>query len=389
LRLGVYADLLYRADGRRVSTDRAFVRFITSLPPRVSEVVVFGRLDPRGGREPYELPEDGVRFVPFPYYESVFAVTDVLRGFRGSYAALARELDGLDALWLFGPHLYAVPFARLAWRRGKTVFLGVRQDYPKYIGGRLPNRRWAWALPAAHALETSFRLLARRAATVCVGEDLARKYAGGRAPVLATGLSLITAADVVTAEQALAKRWDSDIRLLTVGRLDPEKNPLLLPEIVARLRDRDRRWRLTIAGEGPMRPALERRIAELGVGDAVDVRGYVPNGPALWELYRGSHAFVHVSFTEGLPQTLFEALAAGLPIVATDVGGVRGGLDGGRAGLLVPPADAAAVAAALSRLTENEELRRTLVEHGLEHVRRETLDAQLDRIAAFFSAHMR
>ena len=384
MRLGIYADLLYREHGGTVSTDRAFIRFVTSLPPRVDEVVVFGRLDRGGPREPYELPRDRVRFVPLPHYASVFAVADVVRAFRGSYAALARELDGLDALWLFGPHAYAVPFARLAWSREKAVFLGVRQDYPQYIGNRLPSRLWLWAVPVAHALEASFRLLARRAPTVCVGEDLARKYRRGPAPVLATGLSLISAADVVAPEHALARRWDGELRLLTVGRLDPEKNPLLLPEIVAGLRERDLRWRLTIAGDGPLRGALEDRIAELGVAEVIDVRGYVPNGPPLWRLYRESNAFLHVSLTEGVPQTLFEAQAAGLPIVATDVGGVRAALDNGAAALLVPPADPEPAVAALAQLAADAEVRQQLTLASVENARRETMEAQLDRIAEFF-----
>src|SRR5205807_4183993 len=62
LRLGVYADLLYRRDADGLSADRAFVKFVTSLPAPVTEIVLFGRLDPQPGRNPYALPSD-VRFV--------------------------------------------------------------------------------------------------------------------------------------------------------------------------------------------------------------------------------------------------------------------------------------------------------------------------------------
>ena len=72
------------------------------------------------------------------------------------------------------------------------------------------------------------------------------------------------------------------------------------------------RWRATCGS------ALE----ELGVADHADLLGYVPITDGLLDVYRSSHAFLHVSWTEGLPQTLFEAFAAGLPVVATAVGGV-------------------------------------------------------------------
>lgn len=340
MRLGVYSDLRYWADGDTLSTNRAFIRFVTSLPPRVDEVVVFGRLAPEPGRAPYALPREGVRLVPLPWYPRVTALGGVVRAFRASAQIFAAELERLDAVWIFGPHPLALPFAAIARRHGTPLFLGVRQDYPAYIGNRLPGRGWVWAVPLAHGLERAFRLLARRAPTVTLGEELARSYAGGSAPVLSTGFSLVRRAELVSREEALAKPWDGELRLLSVGRLDPEKNPLLLADVLARLRSRTERWRLTVAGDGPMREALGERFAALGLEGVVELPGEVPNGPELWELYRRSHAFLHVSLTEGLPQVLFEAQAAGLPIVATAVGGVASALRGGETGLLMPPEDA-------------------------------------------------
>lgn len=380
----MYSDLVYRREGDEISTDRAFVRFVTALPPRVDEVVLLGRLDPEPGRAPYVLPANDVRLVPLPFYPSVFHVRRLVSAVRGSARVFADELPGLDAVWLFGPSPLAVLFGLIARRKGVPVLLGVRQDYPRYIAGRLPSRAWKWALGAAWGLEYGFRLLARRAPTIAIGEELARNYRGGAAEVLASGLSLIGTDDLVPLEQALARSWEVDqLRLLSVGRLDPEKNPLLLLEIVAALRKREPRWHLTIVGDGPLRRELDRRVQELGLEEAVELVSYVPNGPRLWEQYRGSHVFLHVSFTEGLPQVLFEAQAAGVPVVATDVGGVAAALGGGATGLLIPPRDANAAVEALERLRTDQTLREGLVEAGLENARRETTQAQLDRIAAF------
>lgn len=354
------------------------------MPPRVAEVRLFGRLDPEPGRAPYALPGEGVTLVPLPFYPSVFHVRRLVGAVRGSLATFRRELPELDAVWLFGPSPLAVLFGLAARRRGVPVLLGVRQDYPRYIGGRLPGPAWKWALGAAWALELAFRWLARRAPTVAIGEELADHYRGGSAEVLASGLSLIGADELVPLEAALARRWDGpELRLLSVGRLDPEKNPLLLLEILRELREREPRWRLTVVGDGPLRDALDRRTRELGLEGSVEALAYVPNGPRLWEQYRSSHAFLHVSLTEGLPQVLFEAQAAGVPIVATAVGGVGHALGGGASGLLVPPRDAEAAVEALERLRTDEALRRRLVEAGLENAARETTEAQLDRIAEF------
>jgi glycosyltransferase involved in cell wall biosynthesis len=384
VRLGVYADLVYRHEGATISTDRSFVNFVTALPPRVDEVVLFGRLAPRSGRDPYVLSVDHVRFVALPYYPSVFHVPELVRSLPAARRAFAAELDRLDAVWLFGPAPTASVFASVARSRGTPVLLGVRQDYPLYVRNRLPGQAWFWAAGIAQLLDLHFRYLARSCPTVTVGEELAGRYRGGSAGVLPIGLSLVRDEDVVPLEECLARRWDGDLRVLSVGRLDPEKNPLLLLDVIERLRRRDPRWRLAVVGDGPTAGQMAQTVRTRGLADAVELLGEVANGPALWRQYRSSNVFLHVSLTEGLPQVLFEAEAAGLPIVATDVGGVSAALGRGTRGLVVPPRDAAAAAQALARLAVDEKLRRQLIAAGHEHIRTATMDAQLDRVAAFF-----
>jgi glycosyltransferase involved in cell wall biosynthesis len=215
----------------------------------------------------------------------------------------------------------------------------------------------------------------RSAPTVVVGDELGRAYRRGGGPVLATGFSLITDADLVPVEQAVARDWDGEVRLLSVGRLDPEKNPLLLADIVELLPER---FSLDVIGVGPLEPQLRARA-----GARIRLHGYVAH-PELGRRYRDAHAFLHVSLTEGLPQVLFEAAAAGIPVVATDVGGVADAVGHGERALLVPARDARAAAEAVERLADDATLRRTLVERGLAHVANETMAAQLQRIAEFF-----
>jgi glycosyltransferase involved in cell wall biosynthesis len=383
MRLGVYSDLVYRRDGSTLSNNRAFVRFVAALAPHVGEVVLFGRLDPRPGRSAYTLPSEHVGFVPLPYYPRVTSLLSVLRASRRSCAIFGAELERLDAVWVFGPHPLALAFGLIARRRGTPLFLGVRQDYPRYIANRLRGRAWGWAVPVARLLDLAFRRLARDAPTVALGHELAQRYGGG-APVLTTGFSLVRAQELRPLDDALATSWEGPLRVLCVGRLDPEKNPLLVPDVAALLRRRDPRWSIVVAGDGPLRGAVERRVTELGLEGAVELLGEVPNGPGLWALYRSCHAFLHVSRTEGLPQVVFEAQAAGLPLVATAVGGVPAAV--GDDALLVPPDDASAAAAALEKLAARPELRRRLIVSGLRSVSHETLEAQGERHAAFFRA---
>ena len=132
--------------------------------------------------------------------------------------------------------------------------------------------------------------------------------------------------------------WSNEVVLLTVGRIEPEKNPLLLIEALSTLQRRGTGdYRLIWAGEGRLAETVRDAAATAGIGDRVELRGHVPFGPPLIELYRGAHAFVHVALTEGEPQVIHEAMGCGLPIVATDVGGVRNAPPGRRRRALGPP----------------------------------------------------
>ncbi len=174
--------------------------------------------------------------------------------------------------------------------------------------------------------------------------------------------------------------WDGTLTALSVGRLEPEKNPLMLADVLARL---DRRWRLVVCGEGPLAGDLGARLASLDVADRAELRGYVPIDAGLTALYRESHALLHVSWTEGVPQILFEAFAAGLPVVATAVGGVADAV--GKDALLVPSGDPVAPAMALEELASDRALRERLAASGLQRVRARTLEAEAGRVVQFLS----
>jgi glycosyltransferase involved in cell wall biosynthesis len=384
-RLGVYIEIPYRRDEDGFSTHIPFIRFVLALRPHFDGLVLIGRVDPEPGREPYAVP-DGVEVAALPHYASLKDTTGIVGTLPATLRAIWGALGRVDAVWVIGPVPMSIPVAVLGFARKKRVVLGVRRDLPRYVRHRLGGRRWAPALGAAYVLEALFRLLARRVPTVAVGADLARLYSGGTAPVLELTVSLVSEADVHPLS-AGTHHPDAGhlVELLSVGRLDPEKAPEMLLKALARLEERaPGRYRLTIVGDGQLEDELRAEAERFG--DAVRFRGHVPNGPELFELYRASDVFVHVARTEGLPQVLTEAQAAGLPIVATDVGGVRAGLGDGAEALLVPPNDPEALATAITRVASDGDLRAVFRELGFARARTLTIERQAARVAAFISS---
>ncbi len=133
--------------------------------------------------------------------------------------------------------------------------------------------------------------------------------------------------------------------VLAVGRLSAEKGHADLLEAVARLADVN--FQLVIVGEGPERRRLEQKIAGLHLEGKAILAGHRPD---VRPFYAAAAVLALPSHTEGSPNVVLEAMAAGVPVAATNVGGVPEILEHERTGLIVPPRDPGAMAAAIRRL---------------------------------------
>ena len=379
MRVAVHTDFEYHAVDGEFYGEHAFTLFIIALAAHVDSLVLLGRVDPSAARPRYPLGR-GVKFVGLPYYPSLARFRSSLRAMATALRRFWREVGSVDVVWLLGPHPVQLGFALLAVVRRKRVTIGVRQEFASYVASRHPRRPDLRLL--ALILEFAWRTLARFVGVVVVGPELADQYRHSR-HLLEITASLVGAEDVVAPDEALSSSYEGDLRVLSVGRLEAEKNPLLLAEVLACLRESDDRWHLTVVGEGPLSGALAQRLEELGVDPAAELKGYVPFGPELQSLYRGSHLLLHVSWTEGLPQVLVEAFAAGLPAVATDVGGIRRAV--GDAAVLIPPSDPDAAARSLRAVAGSPQLRDRLVRAGHAYVRDRTIEVESLRVAEFLA----
>ncbi len=145
--------------------------------------------------------------------------------------------------------------------------------------------------------------------------------------------------------------------IVSAGRFVPMKNMALLVEALARLRQADSTVHLLLVGEGPEQRALEQQAVRLGVADAVTFAGYVPQD-RMAPFYRAADVFALASEFDNSPNVVLEAMACGVPVVATDVGGVAEYVVVDRGGSLVPHADAAAMARTLGQWLGDGDRRR-------------------------------
>jgi glycosyltransferase involved in cell wall biosynthesis len=199
--------------------------------------------------------------------------------------------------------------------------------------------------------------------TVCVSEN---ERAAGVAAGTCSAEDSVVIRNAVPLDGVPRTRHDRGIPVLvSVGRLKAPKDFATLLRALAALPDLA--FKAVIVGEGPDRPALEAEIERLGIGDRVRLLGERRDVP---ELLGAADVFVLSSKSEGLPVSLLEAMVAGLPVVASRVGGVAELVEEGETGLLVAPGNPDELSAALERVLGDRELRRRLGAAGRERVER-------------------
>jgi glycosyltransferase involved in cell wall biosynthesis len=193
------------------------------------------------------------------------------------------------------------------------------------------------------ALPTPLR---RRSTTVVHGVDLSRSDS-----LIARRQELRT---LVRSELGVEH---DELLFLTVANLRPEKGYDVLLAAARSIADSGLPIRIAAVGRGPLSEILHARHAEFGLGDRFQFLGQRDDVP---QLLAGADAFVLASLQEGLPVALMEATSVGLPIVASDIGGVPQILENEVDALLVTPGDPAMLCQAMKRLSSDPELRERL-----------------------------
>lgn len=271
-----------------------------------------------------------------------------LRGVR----ALFRMLPYLAALWRaagrvqvfhvmansgWSWHLFAAPAIWIAHLRGTPVVVN-------YRGGEAANflrQAAAWMRPSL-----------RRCAALAVPSGFLVHVFGQH------GIASEIVPNIVNLERFSAEtapRAAGGLRLLVARNLEDIYDNASAVRAFALVRQAHPEARLTVAGSGPLRGALERLARELGVAEAVHFTGRVDTAdmPAL---YRNADIMLNPSLIDNMPNSVLEALASGALVVSTNVGGVPFIVEDGKTALLVPPADPAAMARAVLRLADEPAL---------------------------------
>jgi glycosyltransferase involved in cell wall biosynthesis len=182
-------------------------------------------------------------------------------------------------------------------------------------------------------------------------------------------------------EELRARPERTPVRLCSVARFESPKDHETLLRALAPLRTQP--WELDLAGDGPREAKIRRLAQELGLAGRVKFHGYVADPSVL--LAQGQ-VFVLSSRSEAFPRSILEALRAGLPVVAADVGGVGEAVRPGVNGLLVPAENPPALAGALGKLLGDARLRQAMGEEArATYERRFRVEVMVERTVAVYA----
>ena len=232
--------------------------------------------------------------------------------------------------YLFGPNLYAALAGRLT---GVPAVVIAKRNVDAF-----ETPRQVAVQRLSHRLATHVTAVSHAVAETAVALGAARE----RVTVIPNGVDLSRFAAPPARSRTDAN--GNGVVVGTVGCLAPRKDHATLLEALALLAGRACHFRAVLVGEGPERPGLEARARDLGLEGRV---GFLGERNDVERLLPGMDVFVLSSREEGIPNALLEAMAAGRPSVATDVGGTSEVMTGGETGWLVPPGSPELLAGAL------------------------------------------
>lgn len=215
--------------------------------------------------------------------------------------------------------------------------------------------------------------------TLVNGDGLRRLYTSDNSYVREIRTSSFSQNEIVSGARSLDK---SNIKLIYVGYLRHEKGLFYLLEAIKLLKD-DLNIFLTVVGNGDIIDDLKNKTIELGIEKRVVFKGHVPLGEKLFSIYKEHDIFILPSISEGTPRVLLEAMCNGLPIIASKVGGIPFTIEDKYNGLLVPPKDPEAIVDAISAIVNDDILRDTIIQNGIEFAKQNTLEEHVKEVYDF------
>ncbi len=373
MKLLVVTHSLVRLYGDRLYVQGGFGRHLDAFAARFDHVYVLTCV--RKVKQPpdeYFLRLSDLTVIPVPSYETQHRLVRYVLMLRAMFIAALKLPRAMKLADVVHPRLPCVIgsvgtfFAKFT---NKPTFIYVAGDWEATLQNRSPE----WLMPRIGSTITQvFRYLIGGKLCFVAGDALLQKLANGNGMVRSVFTTALGSEHILDVMPPL-RPLDREVKLLFVGAASKAKGIDYLLTATATMAERGINIHLRIIGrtddEGR---ALSERLAQLRLTNRVTYINHIAWDCLIWE-YEKSDIFVLPSITEGIPKVVLEAMARGVPVIATNVGGVATLVQDTKNGLLIEPKSVDAIVRAVQRLIHEDGLRARLITNGLETARQRTL----------------
>lgn len=315
---------------------------------------------------------------------SVVGIYNSEKGMKGYFLSLRERVKKLNQIFTSPALVMCAPISLSQWvmwylyRRRNLVFIGRTIGDPEGIadiGIRGAN------IASKIAVHVSKKYYKKCVLQTWVSKELERKYKADQIPSIVFHDCLISQKQI---NKEYSKRCDSELHLLFVGRLSPEKGIREILEAMKALKEYE--IRLSFVGKGKMEREIREYIAKHHLCDKVELVGPKPWGEELFRYMEMAHCLLLPSYNEGLGMVNLEAMAKGTPVIASNVGGIPDVVHQDENGILIEPHRGDQLKEAILKIYYDEEYRQRLCQGALRTIQENTREKQLEK---FKEAYMK
>jgi len=380
-RLAVFSHKLFRRTPNGYQTTGGFSIQMDALAPYFEQITLCVPIVDDTEFHGVSVTASNFAFHPLPYYRGRLEFLRTATSMRHKILAVIKHSD---LALIIIPGYVGILASILCQQYNFPIFQWVVGDWGNNVVVRRPDQltKQVAALVVKPLLDRFMTRLTRDALTFFNGKIL---YDQNNPHHFTRVSSSIRQDDIY--EHADAVHLTLPYRLLFVGRLSAEKGITYLLEAISFLAAEGEAIELNIVGMGALKAELQRQAQSLSIADRVHFHDFVPQGKALRQLYQGSDLFILPSLQDQQPKVLIEAMSQSVPVIATNVGGIPSVVRDGENGLLVPPAQPEAIAAAIRQMLLDDEGRQRLIGGGLAYVRAHTVEQETARMMQIVATH--
>lgn len=390
-RIAIFSNIRVFYDGKEFSSDETLPIMIGRFSKYFKKIYLIAPVlntKERKGRHIIDIEK--IEIHPLRYFTSGFQL------YIAKLPIIAFQILGWfikssrrwNAAWIIDPLLPSQIFylSCKLFRKPSILYLRCNDEYEILKRNKTGIRRLL-ARGYGLYLRSCIPLMVNNMSTLVTGEDLYRRYKNCRNHVYKVVATTVTETDILSKKPNMKGRLTSKrIRLLSVGNLIAIKGHDYLIEALQLLtKENEYSFTLTLIGTGNYESVIRAKIENLGLTDQVRLIGYIPHGE-LNSFYEKADIFVLPSLSEGTPKVIPEAMAKGLPVIATSVGGTPSLIDHMKNGIIVEPKNPGAIAEAVLNLVKDQALRKLIIENSLKSAEKFTIKHQVKTLVKILTS---